>query len=233
MFPIRKVFSVERNSKESEMRRYILLDSKIFSCLNPYEIALYTILSKYKNAKGDSFPSRRTLTEKGGFSISTYTKYIKKLIKKGLIKVKARWRANGSQTSNLFSVANIDKGFFIHSDILNKKLTVYELTVLIYLCSRKNNKNKCYVSQKEIAKACGMSVRQVGIIIYRLRKKGFINTRMQFNLNNRGNYVLEYTVCICSKSEIRKELNKELDIIDDFNFDMRDNIKIGIIKSIR
>ena len=147
------------------MRRYILLDSKIFSCLNPYEIALYTILSKYKNAKGDCFPSRRTLSEKGGFSISTYTKYIKELIKKGLIKVKARWRANGSQTSNLFSVANIDKGFFIHSDILNKKLTVYELTVLIYLCSRKNNKNKCYVSQKEIAKACGMSVREVSIII--------------------------------------------------------------------
>ena len=64
------------------MRRYILLDSKIFSCLNPYEIALYTILSKYKNAKGDCFPSRRTLSEKGGFSISTYTKYIKELIKK-------------------------------------------------------------------------------------------------------------------------------------------------------
>ena len=92
------------------MRRYILLDSKIFSYLNPYEIALYTILSKYKNAKGDCFPSRRTLSEKGGFSISTYTKYIKELIKKGLIKVKARWRANGSQTSNLFSVANrLDK----------------------------------------------------------------------------------------------------------------------------
>ena len=215
------------------MRRYILLDSKIFSCLNPYEIALYTILSKYKNAKGDCFPSRRTLSEKGGFSISTYTKYIKELIKKGLIKVKARWRANGSQTSNLFSVANIDKGFFIHSDILNKKLTVYELTVLIYLCSIKNNKNKCYVSQKEIAKACGMSVREVSIIICRLRKKGLINTRMQFNLNNRGNYVLEYTVCICNETEIRKELNNELIVIDDINIDMRDDINIGIIKSIR
>ena len=197
------------------MRRYILLDSKIFSCLNPYEIALYTILSKYKNAKGDCFPSRRTLSEKGGFSISTYTKYIKELIKKGLIKVKARWRANGSQTSNLFSVANTDKGFFIHSDILNKKL------------------NKCYVSQKEIAKACGMSVREVSIIICRLRKKGLINTRMQFNLNNRGNYVLEYTVCICNETEIRKELNNELIVIDDINIDMRDDINIGIIKSIR
>lgn len=41
-------------------------------------------------------------------------------------------------------------------------------------------------------------------------KKGFINTRMQFNLNNRGNYVLEYTVCICNETEIRKELNNEL-----------------------
>lgn len=198
----------------------------------PYEIALYTILSKYKNAKGDCFPSRRTLSEKGGFSISTYTKYIKELIKKGLIKVKARWRANGSQTSNLFSVANTDKGFFIHSDILNKKLTVYELTVLIYLCSRKNNKNKCYVSQKEIAKACGMSVREVSIIICRLRKKGLINTRMQFNLNNRGNYVLEYTVCIV-RNRNTKRINNELIVIDDINIDMRDDINIGIIKSIR
>ena len=68
-------------------------------------------MSKYKNAKGDCFPSRRTLSEKGGFSISTYTKYIKELIKKGLIKVKARWRANGSQTSNLFSVQILIKDF--------------------------------------------------------------------------------------------------------------------------
>lgn len=215
------------------MRRYILLDSKIFSCLNPYEIALYTILSKYKNAKGDCFPSRRTLTEKGNFSVSTYNKYIKALRKKGFIKVRARWRDNGSQTSNLFSVTNIDKGFFIHSDILDKKLTVYEVAVVIYLCSRKNHKNKCYVSQKEIAKACGMSLRQVAIIVCKLRKRGFINTRIQFNLNNNGNYVLEYTVCICSESKIRKDLKGELIVIDEFDIDMRDDIKIGIIKSIR
>ena len=67
----------------------------------------------------------------------------------------------------------------------------------------------------------------------RLRKKGLINTRMQFNLNNRGNYVLEYTVCICNETEIRKELNNELIVIDDINIDMRDDINIGIIKSIR
>ena len=69
--------------------------------------------------------------------------------------------------------------------------------------------------------------------ICHLRKKGLINTRMQFNLNNRGNYVLEYTVCICNETEIRKELNNELIVIDDINIDMRDDINIGIIKSIR
>ena len=35
------------------------------------------------------------------------------------------------------------------------------------------------------------------------------------------------------ETEIRKELNNELIVIDDINIDMRDDINIGIIKSIR
>ncbi|MCI8979749.1 MAG: helix-turn-helix domain-containing protein [Clostridia bacterium] len=217
------------------MKRFVKLDKKIFSeNLNPYSISIYGSISIYVNANGECFPSRRTLAERGGFSIATYNKYIKIVIEKGFLRKSSRWRANGSQTSNLFKVSEIkNSAFFIPSDIFNKKLRACELAVYMYLCSRKTSKNKCFVSQREIANACGISRRQVGLIIRQLQKKKIITTRRQQNLYNNGNYILEYTICVSEDLEDLKDFDIDIILSKSIYVDMRDYIKCGKVKNLQ
>lgn len=217
------------------MKRFIAIDSKIFSeGFNTYCISIYVTISMFKNAHGECFPSRKTIAKYGGFSVSTYNKYIKTIIANGYIRKQERWRENGSQTSNLFTVSDIKANtVFLNSDITKKGLTANELVVLIFLCSKKNSKNKCFISQKDIAKACGMSVRTVSHIVNKLKQKKIIKTCTQCKSNN-GNYILAYTICLClEKSEEKYKVEKSI-IENDFECkDVRDNILCGIIKIIR
>lgn len=198
------------------MRRFLALDRNMFmGTQNPYTIAVYTALSKFTNKVGECYPSRKTISKIAGVCVSTYNKYIKRLIEKGIVTKIKRVRSNGSQTSNLFRVKNSSVLFFVKESILSKKLKPFELSVYLYLCSLKGKNGKCYAAQKEIAKNCGMSVREVNIIVKRLKRKGLISTNVQTRIFDRGNHVLEYTVMGDKDAD---ELKRNDDIKCDYEY---------------
>ena len=58
--------------------RYFLVDKTVFdnNKVGMYGKLIYAILCKFLNADGTCFPSRKTISKCGNFSISTYNKYV-------------------------------------------------------------------------------------------------------------------------------------------------------------
>lgn len=67
------------------------------------QLVLYAIIDHANNKTGECYPSLKTLAKETKLSLSSVQRGIKELLLAGLIKKKARFRAeNGSQTSNLY-----------------------------------------------------------------------------------------------------------------------------------
>lgn len=86
--------------------RYFLVDKTVFdnNKVGMYGKLIYAILCKFLNADGTCFPSRKTISKCGNFSISTYNKYVSVMLLENVLEKKIRVRKNGSQTSNLFQL---------------------------------------------------------------------------------------------------------------------------------
>ena len=86
--------------------RYFLVDKTVFdnNKVGMYGKLIYAILCKFLNADGTCFPSRKTISKCGNFSISTYNKYVSVMLLENVLEKKIRVRKNGSQTSNLFKL---------------------------------------------------------------------------------------------------------------------------------
>lgn len=174
--------------------RYFLVDKDVFKKdMNMYEKVIYAVLCKFANADGKCFPSRRTIAKNGGFSVSTYNKYVSKMLEKDVVTKETRFRKNMSQTSNLFDVNRDKKNSFpVRSDILNFGLTSRALCVYICLSMYVAEDNCCRVSQHTLAKTCSMSLSSVIKAICELKNNGLVETYRQNNVNDNGNYVLLY-----------------------------------------
>lgn len=103
--------------------RYFLVDKTVFdnNKVGMYGKLIYAILCKFLNADGTCFPSRKTISKCGNFSISTYNKYVSVMLLENVLEKKIRVRKNGSQTSNLFKLKkNKENSFPVRSDIFAK-----------------------------------------------------------------------------------------------------------------
>lgn len=67
-------------------------------------VRLYAILSRYADADGFSWPSRRTLAERLGRSVDALDRAVKELVESGALVVSARFDGAGDRTSNGYSV---------------------------------------------------------------------------------------------------------------------------------
>lgn len=192
--------------------RYFLMSKDIFKNteVGMYGKVLFAILSKYANAHGECFPSRKTISKCGHFSVSTYNKYIVKLLQNNFVKKSNKWRENGSQTSNLFSIKrNESRCFPVPSDIFSKGLSSPALCVYMALCMFKDEENYCRVSQHTISDLCQMSLSYVVRAVKELRKAGLLETASQTQLYNNGNYILLYK--LCDGKKLRNVIRRRLD----------------------
>lgn len=175
--------------------RYFLMSKKIFETENigMYGIVLTAALSKYANSNGECFPGRKTISKCCNFSVSTYNKYILKLMSGGVIRKSERWRDNHSQTSNLFKINRKRKDSFpVRSDIFSKGLSPKAICVYICLSKYSADDKCCRVSQSVISSDCNMSLVSVIKAVKELKEADLIETVRQTNISNNGNYVLLY-----------------------------------------
>lgn len=112
------------------------------------DLLCYMVLCRFANNEtGECYPSYKTIAEKMRVGVSTAIKAVKSLIDKGVVEVQQRKNENGGDTSNLYTIVNINK------DNENKKAS----TVPPVKANKENIKtnnsipqnNKKYASKKE------------------------------------------------------------------------------------
>jgi hypothetical protein len=97
----------------------------------------------------------------------------------------ARVRANNSQTTNLFTTADIATEYIaVPDNIFEFGLSKMALLVFFSLLHFKGKSNKCYPSQKNIADKCDMCLTYVKLAITELVEKNLITTENQKRENN-------------------------------------------------
>lgn len=170
------------------MSNTITMSNYIFnSQIDVHSKIVYAGLKKFTNNEGVCFPSRNTLVELCKISLSTVRKAINNLADAKILDKKVRFRKNGSQTSNLYSLTPFmisgDYYFKVRSDIFDLDLSVKEIIVYMYLCSCSDNQNECYPSLKQIAAACSISQTSVKNAINELIERKLITKDNQYREN--------------------------------------------------
>jgi hypothetical protein len=78
--------------------------------LPPRAVQVYNVLAEfaaYDDSNRICWPSVTTLAERLGCSVRTVQSAIRRLVNAGAVAVEARWRRNGSQSSNLYRLAGV------------------------------------------------------------------------------------------------------------------------------
>lgn len=193
--------------------RYFLVDKTVFdnNKVGMYGKLIYAILCKFANADGMCFPSRKTISKCGSFSVSTYNKYVSIMLLENVLEKKIRWRNNGSQTSNLFNLKNNKRNSFpVRNDIFNKGLSSTALCVYICLARYVAEDNCCRVSQHLIAEKCSISIVSVIRAVKELKSANMLATIKQTNISNNGNYVLLYR--LTDGREYKNVIRRKIDV---------------------
>lgn len=112
------------------------------------DLLCYMVLCRFANNEtGECYPSYKTIAEKMRVGVSTAIKAVKSLIDKGVVEVQQRKNENGGDTSNLYTIVNINK------DNENKKASTVPPVKADKENIKSNNSipqnNKKYASKKE------------------------------------------------------------------------------------
>lgn len=112
------------------------------------DLLCYMVLCRFANNEtGECYPSYKTIAEKMRVGVSTAIKTVKSLIDKGVVEVQQRKNENGGDTSNLYTIVNINK------DNENKKASTVPPVKANKENIKSNNSipqnNKKYASKKE------------------------------------------------------------------------------------
>ena len=112
------------------------------------DLLCYMVLCRFANNEtGECYPSYKTIAEKMRVGVSTAIKAVKSLIDKGVVEVQQRKNENGGDTSNLYTIVNINK------DNENKKASTVPPVKANKENIKSNNSipqnNKKYDSKKE------------------------------------------------------------------------------------
>lgn len=177
------------------MVNFFTVSSAIFDMqISNHAKLLYCILRKYANSKNECYPSRTKIANACGFGITTYKKAVNELISNNILTRQKRTRTNNSQTSNLFTTADIESEYIeLPENIFEFGLSKMALLVFFCLMHYKGKNNKCYPSQKKIAEKCDICLTYVKLAIAELIEKNLIITENQKRENN-GNTTLIYMI---------------------------------------
>lgn len=67
-------------------------------------LVLHTLMEYVNHKTGECWPSLKSLASKSRLSVSTVQRALRELLAAGLLKKKARYRQDGSQTSNIYVI---------------------------------------------------------------------------------------------------------------------------------
>ena len=91
----------------------INIDTRLLPQVTPDQLFLLCHIVNFMNENRMCFPSNKKLIEQSGFSDSKILRVKNELVSRKIISVKQRFRADGSQTSNLYKIETEFIGVFV------------------------------------------------------------------------------------------------------------------------
>ena len=154
---------------------------------------VYLILCQYaNNSTRECFVSKRTIAEKAALSLSGVVRATRELVQEGLIAIVSRFRENGRQTSNRYTVLDCpqlrmedtqnppsikEQGkvrlFPINPNAV--QLPALACRIYSFLTSLAGRVRECSASRKTIADACGVTSSTVTKSLSLLCREGFLH----------------------------------------------------------
>lgn len=153
---------------------------------------VYLILCQYaNNSTRECFVSKRTIAEKAALSLSGVVRATRELVQEGLIAIVSRFRENGRQTSNRYTILDCpqlrmedtqnpssvkEQGKVRLFPINPVAVQLPSLACRIYsfLTSLAGRVGECSASRKTIADACGVTLSTVTKSLSLLCREGFL-----------------------------------------------------------
>ena len=153
---------------------------------------VYLILCQYaNNSTRECFVSKRTIAEKAALSLSGVVRATRELVHEGLIAIVSRFRENGRQTSNRYTILDCpqlrmedtqnppsikEQGkvrlFPINPNAV--QLPALACRIYSFLTSLAGRVRECSASRKTIADACGVTSSTVTKNLSLLCREGFL-----------------------------------------------------------
>ena len=153
---------------------------------------VYLILCQYaNNSTRECFVSKRTIAEKAALSLSGVVRATRELVHEGLIAIVSRFRENGRQTSNRYTILDCpqlrmedtqnppsikEQGkvrlFPINPNAV--QLPALACRIYSFLTSLAGRVRECSASRKTIADACGVTLSTVTKNLSLLCREGFL-----------------------------------------------------------
>ena len=154
---------------------------------------VYLILCQYaNNSTRECFVSKRTIAEKAALSLSGVVRATRELVHEGLIAIVSRFRENGRQTSNRYTILDCpqlrmedtQKPSSVKEQ--GKKVRLFPITpaavqlpalacrIYSFLTSLAGRVRECSASRKTIADACGVTSSTVTKNLSLLCREGFL-----------------------------------------------------------
>lgn len=153
---------------------------------------VYLILCQYaNNSTRECFVAKRTIAEKAALSLSGVVRATRELVHEGLIAIVSRFRENGRQTSNRYTILDCpqlrmedtqnpssvkEQGKVRLFPINPVAVQLPSLACRIYsfLTSLAGRVGECSASRKTIADACGVTLSTVTKSLSLLCREGFL-----------------------------------------------------------
>ena len=153
---------------------------------------VYLILCQYaNNSTRECFVSKRTIAEKAALSLSGVVRATRELVQEGLIAIVSRFRENGRQTSNRYTILDCPQ---LRMEDTQKPSSVKEQSkvrlfpinpaavqlpalagrIYSFLTSLAGRVRECSASRKTIADACGVTPSTVTKNLSLLCREGFL-----------------------------------------------------------
>lgn len=153
---------------------------------------VYLILCQYaNNSTRECFVSKRTIAEKAALSLSGVVRATRELVQEGLIAIVSRFRENGRQTSNRYTILDCPQ---LRMEDTQKPSSVKEQSkvrlfpinpnavqlpalacrIYSFLTSLAGRVRECSASRKTIADACGVTLSTVTKNLSLLCREGFL-----------------------------------------------------------
>ena len=153
---------------------------------------VYLVLCQYaNNSTRECFVSKRTIAEKAALSLSGVVRATRELVHEGLIAIVSRFRENGRQTSNRYTILDYSR---IHMEDTQKpssgkeqgKVRLFPIDpaavqlpalagrIYSFLTSLAGRVRECSASRKTIADACGVTPSTVTKNLSLLCREGFL-----------------------------------------------------------